>query len=216
MASTETYTCREICTDALRKIGVVAVDEQAAADEIESAARALNRLLKGWQNRGYNLWAVSSETVTATTSAEHSFTAGRPLSVQSIRVKRDGVETPMTELNREGYDLLPTKDTTGIPTQFYFNRQRDASTFTVWPVFASVTTETFEVTYVRELDDVVLTDQVDVPSEWYDATVYGLASRLVDDYAVNNPGVTARAEEELRLAMSYDREGSTYFCGGGY
>jgi hypothetical protein len=216
MPNTDTYTCLEVCTDALRKIGVVAADEQAQADEIESAGRALNRMLKAWQGRGYNLWAVSAESVTATTDAEHSLTDARPLEIQSIRVKRGGTEIPMYRMNREQYDMLPNKATTGIPTQFYFNRQRDAATFLVWPLFPSVTTETFEVTYIRELNDVVLTDQVDVPSEWYDATIYGLAARLLDDYTISNPMLVQRAEEELRLALAYDREGSVYFCGDGY
>lgn len=216
MATTEVYTCLEVCTDALRKIGVVAADEAAQADEIETAGRALNRMLKAWQGRGYNLWAVSSESVTATTAIEHSLTEARPLEIQSIRTKRGGIETPMRRMNREEYDLLPQKSVTGIPTQFYFNRQRDAATFLVWPIFASVTTETFEVTYIRELNDVVLTDQVDVPSEWYDATIYGLAARLLDDYTINNPTIVQRAEEELRLALAYDREGSIYFCGDHY
>lgn len=211
MAITETYTCLEVCTDALRKIGVVAADEQATADEIETASRALNRMLKSWQNRGYNLWAVSSESVTATTGASHSLTAGRPLSIESIRVKQNGIETPMRQMTRDEYDRLPQKDTTGIPTQFYFNRQRDNATFLVWPVFASVTTQTFEVTYIRELNDVVLSEQVDVPSEWYDATIYGLAARLLDDYDISKPNLQARAEEELRIAQAFDREESIWF-----
>lgn len=216
MPNTDVYTCLEVCTDALRKIGVVAADEQAQADEIDTAGRALNRMLKSWQGRGYNLWAVSSESVAANTVSEYSLTDPRPLEIQSIRTKRGGNETPMRRMNRQEYDLLPNKTTTGIPTQFYFNRQRDTATFIVWPLFPSVTSETFEVTYIRELNDVVLTDQVDVPSEWYDATIYGLAARLLDDYTISNPMLVQRAEEELRIALAYDREGSVYFCGDGY
>ena len=211
MATDQTYSCLEICTAALRKIGVVSVDEPAQADEIEAARDALNRMLKAWQNRGYNLWAFSSESVAATTGPVHSLTAGRVLEIQSVRVKRNGIETPMRQMNRNEYDTIPQKSSTGYPTQYYFNRQRETSTFVVWPVFASVSGETFEVTYIRELEDVELADPVDVPSEWYDATVYGLAARLLDEYAVNRPNVVARAEEELRLALAYDREGSVYF-----
>ena len=64
----------------------------------------------------------------------------------------------------------------------------------------------------REFEDQTdLTAVPDVPGEWWDAVVYGLAARLADDYGKNVPNVVARAEEELRLALSADREGSIYF-----
>jgi hypothetical protein len=45
----------EIATDALRKIGVVAEDEQASADSIANAVRTLNQMLHGWKLRGVDL-----------------------------------------------------------------------------------------------------------------------------------------------------------------
>ena len=101
MPTTETYRALDICQDALRKIGVVAGDEEATADEIKSSSRALGRMLKAWQARNYNLWTVSSESIPATTAIEYSFASGRPLDLTSVRVKRNGVETPMMRMTRE-------------------------------------------------------------------------------------------------------------------
>lgn len=211
MPTTETYTAHDICTEALRKIGVVAQGVPADADEIQSAARALNRMLKAWQAKGYNLWTLARETVVATTVAEHSFASGRPLYLTSVRFKRNGIETPMCRLTREEYDDLPVKDTTGTPTQYYFDRQRDTATMFVWPVLAVANGETLEISYVREIEDVVITEQVDVPSEWYDAVIYGLAARLLDDYTIDAPSIVARSEDELRTALAYDTEDSVFF-----
>lgn len=216
MAIDGTLLCNDVCEDALRKIGVISQEDEATADEIETARRALNRLLKSWQNDGFNLWCVTRETVTATTIAAHSLTAGRPIEIQNIRLKRNGIETPMCRMGRLEYDQLPQKDSTGLPTQFYFDRQRDTGDFLVWPLLTAANGETFEVTYVREIEDVILTDPVDVPSEYYEALVYGLADRLADDFMVNAPRVTVRAEREYELARSAEAEGSVYFVGENY
>jgi len=214
--TTETYTNFDICTDALRKIGVVAQDEVANGDQIQVALRQLSRMLKAWQSKGYMLWTVASMSVPLTTAASYALTPARPVKVQSVRLKRGGIETPMMEMNRDEYDTLPQKASTGLPTQWYYDRQREAGTLYVWPVLAAANGETLQVTYVRELADVVADAELDAPSEWWEAIVYGLAARLADDYERNVPNVIALAQIELRDAMAGDREGSVYFVGDGY
>lgn len=203
----------DICTDALRKIGVVAQDQTATADEMETAHKALGRMLWSWQNKGYFLFSVTATSVALSTTASYALVP-RPFLVQSVRFKRDDIETPMNSLTREGYDTLPIKTTTGQPTSWYYDRQVNSGTIYIWPVLATATDETLEITYVRSLDDPELTADVDFPLEWQDAVVYGLASRLTDDFMVNAPNIMARAERELDEALAGDREGSVYFVGG--
>ena len=50
-----------------------------------------------------------------------------------------------------------------------------------------------------------------MPTEWYEAVVYGLAARLSDEYSVPAENVIARAERELSLALAFDRECSIWF-----
>ena len=166
----------------------------------------------GWQNRGLNLWGVTAMSVAATTAASYTLTP-RPLEILGIRYKNGVNELPMWQMTRQEYDDLPNKSSTGTPTTFYFNRQRETATITVWPVLAVTGTATFEISYQREFEDVDLDTAPDVPGEYWEAMVYGLAARLADDYSVDGRTVTARAEEELRLALAFDREGSLYFHG---
>jgi hypothetical protein len=212
MAVTTTETARVVISDALRKLNVVAYDESMDADQASNGARALNRMLKSWQNRGLNLWGVTAMSVAATTAASYTLTL-RPLEILNIRYKNGTNELPMWQMTREEYDDLPNKSSTGTPTTFYFNRQRETATITVWPVLAVTGTATFEISYQREFEDVDLDTAPDVPGEYWEAMVYGLAARLADDYSVDGRTVTARAEEELRLALAFDREGSLYFHG---
>ena len=200
----------DVIEDALRKIGVVAQDEPATADQSVSGLRAFNRFLRSLQNRMPDLFLVTQDDIALSNLADHSFCGARK--INSARLVRSGVELPMQELTRAEYDDLPVKTSTGTPTTWYYDRQRCDGTLYVWPVLATPAGELVRVTYEREIKvaaDVGAT--VDMPDEWEEALVYGLGARLADDYGVNVPGVTARAEEELRLVLSRDREGSVFF-----
>ena len=205
----------DICTDALRKIGVVAIGLTASAEETEMARRALARMMRSWQNLGYNLWAVSSVTVPLTTAASYVL-AGRPLELHTVRLSRSGIETPMQRFNREQYDSLPQKTSTGLPTCFYYDRQAITGTVYVWPVLAVAAGQTLVISYTRAFGDVVLASDLDAPQEWEDAIVYGLAARLMDEFSQTTGNVIARAEDELRKALAFDRDENVYFVGDGY
>ncbi len=211
MATTSTETARSIVSDALRKIGVVAMDEDMTADQSAHGLRALNRMVKSWQNKGYSVFAKASQVVTLTTAASYTLTPVRPLEILSCRFRQNGIDRPMLQFTRDEYDSLPLKTSTGTPTTFYYDRQREAARLYVWPVMAAVNGETLQITYTREFEDMALTDALDVPTEWYDATVYGLGARLADDFSVAVPGVVARSEALLREALAFDREGSIWF-----
>ena len=213
MTTTATDTVRSIVLAALRKIGVVAYDMEPNADQTDAGVRALNRMLKAWQNRGVNLWATTAASVACTTAASYTLSPVRPLEILSCRFKRSGVELPMQSMTRAEYDRLPVKTTQGTPTMYYYDRQREAARLYVWPVLATVSGQTLEITYTREIEDMAATDVIDVPGEFYDAVVYGLAARLADDYQVADPRVQARAEDELARALAFDREGSVFFAG---
>lgn len=215
MATSETSTCRDICTAALYKIGVTTLGQTPSARDINVARDNLNRMLKSWQNTGPNLWTTSGMSIAVAASATQTLSPVRPLSIHSCRYKNtSGTELPMVKLNRAEYDRLPNKATTGTPVQFYYDRQRENAVFYVWPV--PNVSGTFEITYTREQEDIDLDDALDLPGEWYDCVVYGLAARLLDEYGLDNPKVIARAEDEMFKAQAFDREDSTFFVDAEY
>lgn len=212
MAVTDTDTVLDICTDALREAGVVAIDDEASAEEITIAIRHLNRMMKSWQNKGHNLWTVTSLSETATTNASYTLTPVRPHSIVNVRWKNtSGYEIPLTPITRDEYDNLPNKSATGQPVQWYFDRQREAAKLYVWPVPSSVTTETLEITYHREVEDMASSDTVDAPGEWYEAIVMNLALRMCNAFGAEPPPTLGLlAAESLQGALADDREASVY------
>lgn len=213
MAVTDTDTVQEIVTDALREAKVVGVNEPVQAEYSAIALRTLNRMVKGWQNKGYNLWTVTSMSVAATTNANYTLGPVRPHKILSVNYKNtSGIELPMQNLTRQEYDDLPNKSSSGIPTTWYFDRQREAAVLYVWPVLSSVTTETLEITYNREIEDMGLTDTLDMPGEWYEAVVYNLALRLCNTFSLPASNeLIVLAGDALQDALSDDREESVWF-----
>lgn len=213
MATTGTYTNLEICEDALIKAGILGIGEPAQADDIQLVLRNLNRMLKAWQNRGAASWLYERQSVTLTTAASYTMSPARPARIINVNIKRGGIETPMQELTRTEYETLPLKTSSGVPTCWHYSKGRTAPLIYIWPVLATASGETLEITYEREIEDVVLTAVSDIPSEWYDAAVYGLAARIGSDYMAENSNIVARAEIEFNQAMAADREGSVFFAG---
>ena len=215
MATTGTFTVLEIINAALEDVEAKGIGMAARAAQVDHARGHLYRMMKAWQNReGAPDFLRASQTVTATTSAAHTLNPVRPLSILNANVKQNGTEIPMLPLTRVEYDELPDKAATGIPTQFYYDRQKEAALFYVWPLFSTVSGETFEITYEREFEDVTDTASViDVPGEWWDAVVLCLADRLLPAYGSEQAKISipGRAKNALDEALAASVDESVFF-----
>lgn len=201
---------REAIEDALREINVVAVDEAMDAEHIQFGLRKLRRMLLSWQSLDYNVWLKAEQSVTlAAATGIYTLDPVRPLRILGARLSSHGIETPMEALTREDYDRLPDKASAGRPTSYYYDRQREEARLYVWPV-PSAAGETIRITYARQIDPAEkLTDDVDVPDEWGDAVVYGLAVALAPAY--QRPAPVDIAAGYLNAALAFDREDSVFF-----
>jgi hypothetical protein len=216
MAVTGTQTVRDIITDAMLDLEVGAIGIEAEANLAAHAVRTLNRVMKMWQlDDAAPSFLKASQTLTLTTAASYSLLPERPIRILSARLKRSGIEIPMIRLSRDEYDQLPVKTTTGLPTQFYYDRQKEDALFYVWPVLATAAGETVEITYEREFEDVDINDNIDLPGEWWDVAVLQLASRLVHAHGSEGAkqSIPMRAEIALNKALGAAMDGeSVYFA----
>lgn len=217
MAVTGTQTVSDIVNAALKKGGIIGQQDPATAYDLEEGISELNLMLKEWQNAPIDLWVKTSGSLTLTTAASYTLSPVRPLDILSARFKESSSanELPMQRLTREEYDNLPNKSSTGTPTCFYYDRQREAAKLCIWPVLASATAQTIEYTFVREIEDVTSgNDVVDLPGEAWSAAVHNLAVRLRETYQLPPRQVlTAQAGILYDNMLSFDREGSVFFAG---
>ena len=219
MAVTATETVGDLVTDALLYVEAATLGQSPDAAEMALGIRTLNRMMKAWQMKGYSRFFNTSASLTLTTAASYTMTIVRPINIQSARLKQNGIETPMFEMTQNEYDELPDKASTGLPTQFLYDRQREAAKLFVWPLLASASGETIEMTIEREYEDVTLsTETIDIPAEGYEAVVFGLASKLshVFGNADRKQLIHMEAREALDDFLAGDVEGSVFFRGGDY
>lgn len=200
--------------DALRAVGVVAVDEPMTADQAKHGARELRRLLAAMQTIPFTLYVKATQSVTLTTAISYTLST-RAVRILQVNFNNGDSELPMYELTRDEYDRLPVKDTAGIPTQYYVDQQQNATVIKVWPGLATVDDEVLTITYERETEDPTEEDDtfVDIPREWESAVMYQLAVRLAAVYGVDPSRIAAIASGDFAQAMAADREGSVFFAG---
>lgn len=104
---------------------------------------------------------------------------GTTLALREWYVGNNARLIQMARLNRDDYTNLPNQNfTANQPYQFWFDRTIPQPTMYLWPVpndpFIQMT-----VWYSRQIMDVgALTDELEVPQRWYEATVFMLAHRM--------------------------------------
>lgn len=202
-------TARGVVTQALKRIGVCPVFQQTpAAEDMTQGIAELNMMLKGWQLDGPNLWRQTEGSVTLTANTASFTLSPRPHRVTECRFRDTGSrDLPMMELTRDEYFEMPLKTTTGIPTQYYFDPQVSSAKLYIWPVLASVTTETLKYTYSRVIEDIDDPDNdLDIPQECLEVVMLNLADRLQGTYQMTDDRLSARAQTLYRQFKSMDRE----------
>ena len=113
-------------------------------------------------------------------------TGGNTLDVRELYFGNNSTEIPMARLNRDDYTNLPNKNfTANQPFQYWFDRTIPNPSIYLGPG-PSDTFVQMTVWYSRQIMDVgALTDELEIPQRWYEATVAMLAHRM----SMELPGV---------------------------
>lgn len=209
-----TMTAEDVIVFALKKLRVLATGETPDAEQGEDAMQALTLMLKSWQ-KYESLWRLTEGSVTLVANTVNYTLSPMPHRVVSARYYNGTTDTPMSLFTREEYFDLPLKTSTGTPTQYYVDYQRDSAVLYVWQPLASVSAQTVKYTYQRKFEDVdALTNNLDIRQEHLELVGYNLASRLADDYGRGGEITTrviARAEALLNDFLDDDREDEIRF-----
>lgn len=200
-------TAVDLVTEARRKIGIHETEEPLSAAETTAGLTMLNALLKAWQVGGVSFshytqgsFALVASDVDYVFGAGGTFTTV-PFDIIDVRLTRSSIDRVMTELSREEYYAIPNKTVTGVPTSWFYDRQRNGGTMYVWPAPDS-TGGTIKFTYVRKIWDMdANADDLDLPQEWYEAVIYGLADRMAENYGLINTPLGQRVSEKALASL---------------
>ena len=121
-------TALQIIDRAYSLIGFKAAGEPLSGDDATYALDALNSMIDGWNTQ--SMFIASVQTVIATVSTESAtigtgltFNTERPVSIEDGAFSRlNGVDYPMTEINRAQYADISLKTVSStFPQYFYYD-----------------------------------------------------------------------------------------------
>lgn len=215
MSTSGTVTFNPEQSDLIEDAASLAGTELRTGYDLRMARFALNLLLQGWANRGFNLWTVTNDTISLTNGTASYNLPTDTVDVIDVAV-RTGTGTSQSDITirRIGvqqYLGIPNKTTPGRPVQYYVSRPIGTPTITVWPVPDLDSTYTLNFYYMRRMEDAGTTASLtfDTPVRFIPALVAGLAYQI----ALRKPELAERAaslkaiyDEEWELASGEDRE----------
>ena len=137
-------------------------------------------------------------------------TMPKPLRIVEAFIRNDiDNDTTLLQVSRQEYDILGNKFSTGIPNQFYYNRQLVNGELYVYNV-PSDSTRTIYATVQRQFEDMTAsTDNFDFPQEWFQALKWGLAAELLAEYGVSLqmiPYYEQKAEQYIAECFDWSQE----------
>ena len=192
----------EYIEEAFERCGI----EVRTGYDLRTARRSMNLLFADWANRGLNQWTITQRTQ-ALTANDVDYTLGADvIDILSMVVRRSGTDFSMTRISRDDYINLPTKTTTGRPSQFFLDRQITPN-LKIWSAPENSTDVLIydALTRIQDVDASVNT--VNVPFRFYPCLTAGLAYYLAMKRAPDRIKILkAVYEEEFERAAAEDRD----------
>lgn len=144
----------------------------------------------------------------------------RPLGIiEARRVSPSGIETPLIEVSREDYMTLSDKTSAGYSNQFWYDPQLTNGRIYIWGACNNVQ-DTIAMTIKRPIQDFDSSGNTgDFPTEWLEAVIFNLATRLGVKLGVELPqGLVSLAAHAKYMAKTFDVEMPSMFLqyDGGY
>lgn len=189
-------TAQQVLEEALTKIGGYVEGESLSTTTLDRGRRTLNIMLKAMQNRGLHTQIRRTVSVTPV-NAQRSYTfgpsgadvtVGRPLKVLQVELQltSDSSRMLLKQLTHQEYTEKNSRLVDdGNPVEWFYDPTITSGTLYVWPIPDATTAAdyTMQVIYRKPFDDIdALADNLEIPVNWYEAVVLGLASRLAHEY----------------------------------
>jgi hypothetical protein len=209
-------TAEDIVTQAMVELGALNSGGTPEGEEMEDGILRLNAMLRTWQGEG-NLFRERTGTLVIPAGTASGTLPADVRDVSSVRhVVSPTYNRPLAEWNRGQFYALPNRIAVGNPTVYYVGRSNGGLTITVWPVPS--TDATLELDYSGVAETVTdPSETVDVPEEWQEALILGLASRMASMFGQtrSDPGTVARIDQKAAVLyqrlLDRDRPNSYFF-----
>ena len=178
--------------------------------DLKTAKRSLNLLFADWANRGLNQWTIKQRNFTVTSGDGETDLSADVIDILSLVVRRSGTDYALSRISRDEYLSIPTKTTTGRPTQFFVDRQITPN-LKLWPLPDNDTDVVIYDALTRMDDADTYTNTVDMPFRFYPCLAAGLAYYIAMKRAPERLQILKPIyEEEMNRAMDEDRDRASF------
>ena len=154
---------------------------------------------------------LTSASKSGSTAFTFTSLINRPQRVLSCRRNTFGQdnEIPVLSWSRDQYFNQVNKLSRGTVVNCYYSPQLGDGRMYVWQTANSVN-DLLRFTFERPMQDLLIgDDNLDIPTEWLEAVIYGLAFRLADDYNVplaKADRIGQKANQFLDDLLGWDEE----------
>jgi len=178
--------------------------------DLKTAKRSLNLLFADWANRGLNQWTINQRNFTVTSGDGETNLDTDVIDILSLVVRRDGTDYSLSRISRDEYLSIPTKTTTGRPTQFFLDRQITPN-LKLWPL-PDNSTDVIVYDALTRMDDAdTYINTVDMPFRFYPCLAAGLAYYIAMKRAPERLQILKPIyDEEINRAMDEDRDRASF------
>ena len=178
--------------------------------DLKTAKRSMNLMFADWANRGLNQWTIAEKNLTVT-QGDGTYDLGTStIDILSLVVRRDGTDYALDRISRDEYLNIPTKSTTGRPTQYFVDRLINP-VLKMWPLPDNSTDVVYYNALIRLDDADTYTNTVQVPFRFYPALAAGLAYYISIKRAPDRSQLLKTVyEEEIGRAMDEDRDRASF------
>lgn len=208
----------DIIKVALRHLKVLSIGQTPQTEDITNLSLSLNMLLKQFDTLGWLRWCyrtisfpfVAAQAAYSIAETGANVTDFRPVRIAAMwRRDSNGLDTPMFELPRSGYNMLTNKSQPGLPNQWMYDPQIGLSTVTLWPVPTDATNSGF-VCMQRPIQDITgSTQNFDLEQEWFLPLGWILADEVSEDFEVDGATIQriqTRANHWRDQVANFSRE----------
>lgn len=186
MASSQTYNFNpafgEFVINAYAKCGIRRTE--LTAQHMSDARTEANFMMADWAGDGINLWQVERATLDLVKGQISYSIPKTVVFMLDLYVNLGGSDIILTPISRSDYAAFPDKTVQGRPTSYWFDRTEEPSLY-LWPLSPQDAVGGLTYYYMKQSQDVNLQNgtQLEIPYYYFDAFVWGLASRLAYLYA---------------------------------
>lgn len=217
-----TLDIADIAEEAFERAG----GEMRTGYDLRTARRSLDLMLLDWQNRGLNLWTVSSVSLPLVAGQATYDLSGEKLDVLDALLRTDEGTSSQLDLYMErisvnDYARQTDKRSQGRPLQYYVQQGSSGLTLHLWPVPDS-SAYTLTYYFMERIEDAgtPASNTLDVPVRFLPCLTAGLAYHIglkkkFDPSRL--PMLQADYENQFMLATEAAREKASFFVRpGGY